>query len=272
MKKMLVFLLLVTLFCCGCGNAGSDQYGSPRLSNYNLESFNNGSEDSQYACVSLVFDRSVDVKGNPGDVLRATIGGNRIKSSDMNWFIEEDDNRIVTVQIKITSAAVNGKLVITPLKETEGLTGIIELENRFRAIPFTITGLIPNGVELLTISSQTGDGATPAQVVKEVSGEWHIRSISWIQLLENGQVVGSNLKISPEILDGAIAVHGHDFLNANSSEIAYDISSTLTSHFGDNYIFQSNGSQIVAEKKTPDAETNLDLQIYLYKNFELYGY
>lgn len=259
----LSLLCLLLCFGGGCGGAAPDAEQSPRLADFTVTSYNEGSEDSQYVAVHLQFDRPVTVRDSSPGSFRITIAGNRVKSADCRLAQSIDDARNITLTLK-TTAITNGKLMIAPAEEGAGYREITSPDGRYLVQPFTRECLIPSGVTLETVSSIPGDGVKPASVVKQVAGTWNIRSITWVRLLENGEVVPSGLPDSPEILDGAVAVHGDEFLTSDEELIAMDIASTLTDYFGEDYTFRSQGSQVIVEKKEPAPDTTIDLQVYLY--------
>lgn len=259
----LILLCLLLYFGGGCGGAAPDAVQSPKLADFTVTSYNEGSEDSQYVAVRLQFDRPVTVQYGSPDSFRITIAGNRVKSAGCRLAQSIDDACSITLTLR-TTAVTNGKLMVVPTKESAGYREITSADGRYPAQPFTLDCLIPSGVTLETVPSMPGDGVKPARVVKQVTGTWNIRSITWVRLLENGAVVSSGLPDSPEILDGAVAVHGHEFLTSDENVIAMDIASTLTDYFGGDYTFRSQGSRVIAEKKEPAPGTVIDLQVYLY--------
>lgn len=264
-SKYCCLSLLCLLLCLGggCDGAAPDAEQSPKLADFTVTSYNEGSEDSQYVTVHLQFDRPVAVRDSSPGSFRITIAGNRVKSTDCRLSQSIDDARSITLILR-TTAITNGKLVIVPTEEGTGYREITSLDRRYSVQSFTLQCLIPSGVTLKTVSSIPGDGVKPASVVKQVTGIWNIRSIAWVRLLENGEVVPSGLSDFPEILDGAVAVHGHEFLTSDEESIAMDIASTLTDYFGGDYIFRSQGSRVIVEKKEPTPDTTIDLQVYLY--------
>ncbi len=242
----------------------SDTEQSPKLAGFNVTSYNEGDEDSQYVAVHLQFDRLVTVKDRVPDSFRITIAGNRVKSADCRLERTVDDAQSITLTIR-TTAITNGKLMIVPANENTGFREITSQDGRYLVQSFKVECLIPSGVTLKTVSSVPGDGIKPASVVKQVTGTWNIRSITWVRLVENGEVVApSGVSDSLEIMDGAVAVHGHEFLTSNEDIIAMDIASTLTNYFGADYSFRSHGSQVIVEKKKLTPDTTIDLQVYLY--------
>lgn len=256
-------LCLLLSFGGGCGGAVPDAEQSPKLADFTVTSYNGGGEDSQYVAVHLQFDHPVAVQDSSPDSFRITIAGNRVKSADCRLEQSVDDARSITLTLQ-TTAITNGKLMIIPTEESAGYPEITSQDGRYLVQPFMMKCLIPSGVTLETVSSIPGDGVKPASVVKRVVGTWNIRSITWVRLLENGEVVPGGLLDSPEILDGAVAVHGHEFLTSNEDIIAMDIAGTLTDYFGGDYTFRSQGSQVIVEKKELTPDTTIDLQVYLY--------
>lgn len=267
--QVLTLLTLSLLCCAACSknNLAYDAVASPRLLDYAISSANAGTEESQTVTVSLQFDRPVAIAGQVTDYLRLAIAGNRVQAEDCDWQLAAAEAQAVEVRIRVR-AVTNGRLELGPLREGGEIANITDPDKNYPVAPFNLSGLIPTGVQLTPVSSRVAGEETGAQVVKEVTGRWNIRSITWVRLLENGRTVESSVAPSLELLDGAIAVHGHDFLTADREAIAQDICDTLTAFLGEAYIFTRNGAQVIVEKPTAAPGTGLDLEVYLYQKLQ----
>lgn len=251
-----IFLIIGSLFLFGCsGKIDSEQ--SPALRDVSISSYNNGSEASQYVQVLLNFDRKITLGKKPLKNMHITISQERMK----NISCRTRNDRQLCLKIKVT-AVEKGTLVINEEKDGRGYPGILDKTGKYRVKDFQVRALIPAGVSLADVKS----GKT--SVVKKVKGTWNIRNITWLELTENGQPVKSRLAAKKELLNNAVAVHGHDFLDKDSVMIAKIMADTLNRHFGDRYRFSSSGGKITGIRKNGAAAGRIDLKIYSYKHIE----
>ena len=258
--KRFVCLLLVFVcssFCfSACGAPAYSQENSPQLVESAISTYHEGSETQQYMRVLLQFDRDVQVRKSPVDNLRITIADNRVQEEDSQWRVDENAPDTVELLLRV-DAVYDGKLHIEPLDDGP-LTGITDAAGQYAAAPFTLDRLTPSGIVLSSAPAPDG------QTAKQVEGRWNIRSIAWLQLWDNGDIVPSSVTDSLEVMDGAIAVHGHDFLLCDETDIAGDICETLTHHFGQGYLFTAEGPVVFMESRDKTSDHQLDLKIYLY--------
>lgn len=246
-------LLVLGLFLyAGCGNALQEGV-SPRLTDYTLAGECDGDENSQFVVLSLQFDREINYAEDFADDLRITIADERQKADNFQMWQDSADS--VTLRMPV-SAVTTGKLHIEPIKQGEPLTGITDKTEGAPAYPFTIDAIIPSGVDLETVAARGGT------VVKRVVGTWNIRNITWVQLWADGELVQPVVTDSLEILDGAVAVHGHDFLTSDEFVIAEEIVDTLQKFYGDEYLFAAEDDTVIV--KAADSAKVLDLKIYSF--------
>lgn len=267
--RLRVFAFGVCLACLlalgGCGAPGYDSAHSPKLIGYDISSYNLGSLEEQFVQLTLQFDAPVEPAGSPADCLRITIAGERWQAEDCEWTAGGSEAEVaLTLRV---NAVTNGRLEISPLTEGEAPAGLTGADGQYAAAPFTLSALIPSGVELETVDEAAGTDDTPPRTVAEVEGRWAIRSITWVQLWENGQVVAPAEQDTLEVLDGAVAVHGHDFLTASEEFVAQDSRDVLEYFFGDDYVFSAEGRRITAEKRSPAPGATLELRVYQYSDF-----
>ncbi len=259
-KRILLVGILLCFGLCmlaGCGSKLQEGV-SPKLIDYTLGGECDGDENSQFVVLTLQFDRDITYDENFADDLRITIADERQKSK--NFQLSQNMADSVTMRMPV-SAITNGKLHIEPLKEGEPLAGITDKAEGAPAYPFIIDALIPSGVELKTVSE--GNGI----ITKQVAGTWNIRNITWVQLWADDKLVQPMAADSLEILDGAVAVHGHDFLTSDEFVIAEEIADTLQDFYGDDYIFTAKNDTVTV--RATEAGKALDLKIYGKHEFSL---
>jgi hypothetical protein len=235
--------LLLLLSLCGCAAKVGD--GSPNLESVGISSYNNGTEDSQFVQVDLEFDREISL--GTTDSLRITVSGNRVQE----YSLEMTENAQTARLTFPVEAVTEGVLYIG--KNGDTITDLCSADGTYAAADFEVQAIIPSGVTLSTVSSTGG------QVTKSVDTAWSIRSIAWVGLYEDGELVPTT---GEEQLDGFAAVHGHEFLIEDQADIAEKILETLTQSYGEDYIFSQNGTEITIQK--PDSDAVLDLCIYQY--------
>ena len=256
-KLTAAFGIVCILLFAGCsGKSHSDSEKSPRLQNIELTSYNEGSEDSQYVEATLQFDQEVRLSEDPLKNMRITISGERMEDIEVNQ--EEKDTVCLTIPV---TTITRGNLEITEEKEDKGYPGITDADGDYTVWTFDVDALIPSGVTLVDVE-HTQKGGFQKQVV----GMWNVRNITWIQLYENGTLVESSNDKESESMDGAIAVHGHDFLDSDSTMIAEDIVEALNQYYARNYIFTQDGDIITGQKLDGGDSAELELEIYQYQH------
>lgn len=259
--RLIILMLLVMGVMGGCAKPEVNNEKSPILTDVTLESSNEGSEEKQYVEATLVFDKEVKLASKTLKSLQITIAGERVKDSEYTMKLSDDsDELILTIQV---SAVSDGQLIIGMAENSDAIYEITDDSGKYAVQPFTVEALIPSGITLSTVETDEESSDT-AKVVKSVDTSWNIRSIAWIHLLENGECVEGNVPQKSEVLDGAIAVHGHDFLAEDKEGAALNIADRLTDYYGEDYRFTCDGNQITVEKLTGDASTQLDLHVHTY--------
>ena len=260
-KKFFNILIILSILCTACltftscGTAKTDAEYSPRLENINVDSYSEGTEESQYVTVDLIFDRQIAVTDDKCDSLRITIADRRI--GDDEYTLEKGDENN-TARFKISVRAITeGILRIQPVKEDKSVSEIRSDDKKYAVWNFSAEAMIPSGVTLSTAESGNG------KVVKSVDSFWSIRSIAWIGLTENGELIPVSETRPLEMLDGYAAVHGHEFLVENEDDIAENITETLSNNYDSKYSFSCEKNRVTDEKKGSDAK--LDIEIYTYK-------
>lgn len=251
----LVVLVMAMMLMASCGSAKTDEDLSPRLDDIRLDSYNENSIDSQWVTVDLIFDRPIAVEDDKCENLRITIAGERVQDNEYTLIAGDQDN-IARLKISV-EAITKGVLKIEKEKADKAIDGIRSIDGKYAVWDFTVEALIPSGVTLSTVESGAG------KVVKSVDSYWNIRSIAWVGLTENGEVVPVSETRELENLDGYAAVHGHEFLTENERDIAASIVETLKNNYGPEYSFSCDGNKITVTKAGSDVD--LDIDIYSYK-------
>ncbi len=258
-------ILSVSVLTTGCGKkAVVDDDNSPILKDAVIESWNDGSVDTQYVDVTLSYDREVCWQEKHTNSLRVTISDGKISDKKMQ-FLKGESEKELLLRIQVDSVT-NGTLNISRADSETVISAITSADGKYATQNFEINALIPSGVELTDVSEKEESGTGNPQVMKQVTHAWNIRSIAWIRLLENGDPVkvGENKNI--EILDQAVAVHGHEFLQEDEYSAAETIAETLSKYYSDDYKFTSMDDIISVEKCNGDKNVELDLKVYNYVN------
>lgn len=246
-----LFAVIMMIFICTCcGKIAVDEETSPVLTGAEITSYSEGTENSQYVKVCLTFDKAISVQSELRDTLRITIAGNRIDTDD--YALEQGDQDRTAELIISVDAVTDGILKIGKSEKADTITGIQDEAQTCAAKEFELEGMIPSGVSLSTV--QSDDGYT----VKQVDSSWNIRSIAWIGLLENGELIPAAENRAGEMLDGYAAVHGHEFLMEDEEDIAEKIVEVLSRNYGEDYSFSCDDNLITVQningKGTPDLE------------------
>ena len=116
--------------------------------------------------------------------------------------------------------------------------------------------LIPSGAAITTLKSD------PAQTVCRVDQIVTHRSIIWIQLFSGNQAVEPSNSNTTDVIEGACAVHEHEFLWATKETTAADIAETVSNFYGEDFSASAEGDEITVTRKTGENAGNLELKIY----------
>jgi len=277
-RRRILVPLLVLLFAAslsglsGCGGIGIgtktavyDAARSPVLETAHIETYNEGTEAKQFVRITLGFDRRILV--THGYMPQLRIAGEAVGRERMTVVVTgEDTNELeVTVQVEKVQGGALTLTLAEPGAETA--IGIVAAEDagadartqRYAAgNDRTVEALIPSGVAL---APGAGAGVT------EVTHAFNIRSIAWILLTDGGETVGDSLLQGADTLDGAIALHGHTFLQDDEYDVAAALAEALTNHFGDRYAFTASGKTVEARRLTgaTEAITDADLRLSVYE-------
>ncbi|MCD7864801.1 MAG: hypothetical protein LUG54_02030 [Clostridiales bacterium] len=240
----------------GCGSTlAVDEEYSPTLVNAEITSYNEGSVSEQYVKVILEFDQDISVNEDPDDSMRITIAQERVQSDEYTLTQGENTNE-AELLISVT-AITNGVLYIEKSESADVISDIMSADGQYAVNDFTLEGMIPSGVTLTDVSS------TDTGVTKQVASLWNIRSIAWVCVTKDGEVVPADESDSNEELDGYVAVHGHEFLTDDDAVIAESMVESLERVYGDEYAFSCNQNQVTVTALSGEAAV-YDIQIYDY--------
>ncbi|SFA97727.1 hypothetical protein SAMN05216249_10641 [Acetitomaculum ruminis DSM 5522] len=250
---IILALILVSFNLFGCGSSLIlDEKQSPQLSNVELSGRNDGDEDSQYVDLILDFDKSISINDSRKDSLNITIANKKVDDFSM----EKTADNQVKLSVKTTSVT-DGKIKVEDADEAEGVEAITDESGKYSAGDFNVSAIIPSGIELSTVDRGAG------YVTKKVDSLWNIRSILWIRILKDGEPISAGQDENLKIMDGAIAIHGHDFLNMDEEMTAKEIAKSINEYFSDSYECESKDGNITLKLKN-NSEEKLDIQVYTY--------
>lgn len=250
-----VFLFLCSVCILGCGSAKVDEEKSPSLLSASVSSYNEGSESKQYVKVLLEFDQDISVNDKSDDSLRITISGERVQNDE--YTLSQGESPEQAELLISVEAITKGVLKIEKSEKADTISDIRDASGEYAVQDFTLEGIIPSGVTLSDVASDE------TSVTKQVDSVWNIRSIAWVCLTKDGEVIPVNESDTNEELDGRVAVHGHEFLTEDEGVIAEKIVETLDRVYGEEYQFSSDKNRITA--KAVNGETGTyDIEIYEY--------
>ncbi|MDR0875044.1 MAG: hypothetical protein LBN12_02410 [Clostridiales Family XIII bacterium] len=218
--------------CAGGGARGGEQ-ASPNLESVHLSSYNEGTNETQYVVIELAFDKQIEADES---LPKIRIANENVKNENV-------------------AMATNGAAQKITIRVDKIREGNITLKLGEGKNVQTIEALAPNGVALETIREEDGS------VTAEVTHRFNIRGIAWVIFTDDGLPVPDSLLNGADERDGAIAVHGHEFLQDDEYDIAANIAQTLTSHFGDRYEFAADGKTVTARSLT-NGGAKLGIGIY----------
>jgi hypothetical protein len=207
------------------------------MESVDISSYNEGA-DAQYVEIELGLDREADANGVKPKI---KIAGENVRAD--------------AIEISAADKTLTLTLHVDKIRE-----GNLTLKLSDKDGSQTLDALIPSGVELRQVAKDD------TSVTVEVTHVYDIRGIAWVRFTDGGAPVGGSLLNGADERDGAIAVHGHEFLQDDEYDIAANLAETLTSHFGDRYVFEADGKKVTAKKT---GGTNADLIIAIYSYAEL---
>ena len=282
LKKIFIYslFLCISVFCfsaCGASvqtdESGGAGENSPEVIGCTVNAGCDGGEDDQYVDVAIRFDRNVRYSSGLADDLRIVIGGERIKTDDIN--VSQDSASPDAVKLRISiNKVTNGVLEITPANGGSTVSSVTDESGKYSAKAPDIKKLIPSGVTIEQESSSEA-GVQPEWTKIKVTSPPSHRSMVWIQLMENGEPVEPDDLSSPDIMDDTAAgIHEHEFLWATDESVAEDIAKAVNDFYGERFTAESAGSEVTVTAKDSGDEggaqhgggdaSGLMLKIYEY--------
>jgi hypothetical protein len=262
------------LALAGCGGPVLSESDSPGLAAYEVRVEKRG--DGIFAILRLSFDRPVAVSEGFADELRLTVGGERVKSDEISVETPEAAGMELCFPI---GAVSSGKLELSPAGDGAARR-ITSPDGRYAAKPLRVSCLIPSGMTVETVSREAGDGGAGGSVTVRVLTVWDHRGIAWIRLSKDGKPVapdgvpeeaaaadgGESVGAThgAEILDMAVAVHGHDYQWETNEGGAAAIAEAINRHYAGRYSAVSEGDTVTVTEEAGRGGGPPDLEIYLY--------
>ena len=260
-KQLTVFLMALMILCItGCGGkAVLDEENSPKVTTAEIYSHNSGKEDSQQVRVLLYFDKEVKLNEKKQDTMKITIAGKRYGRDKYHLELAEDKKKlIITIP---TTAVTNGKLEIGRADEADSMELFVDESGKYMAEEFKVEAIIPSGVILQKVQDEEG------RVIRgktQVASQFSIRSIGWLQLIDNGEIVETTVAPPSECMDKAVAVHGHEFLRDGCVQVAENITGVINQYFGDRYTAESQEDVITVTRLQDPENAQIELKFYTY--------
>ena len=273
LKKFFTYSLFLCIFMLGfsaCGTSGTSGAAgddSPSVTDCAVDAGCDGGEDAQYVDVSMRFDRNVTYSSDLADELRIVIGGERVKAENID--ISQDSASKDEIKLKITgiNKVTNGVLEITSANGGDAVKGITDESGKYSAKAPDIKKLIPSGVSIEQEQTDaSGSGEQTEQTKIKVTSPPSHRSMVWIQLMRNGEVVEPDDLSSPDILDDtAVGIHEHEFLWATNESVAADIAKAVNDFYGDSFTAESSGDEVTVKALQADSGAGAGLELKLYE-------
>jgi hypothetical protein len=113
---------------------------------------------------------------------------------------------------------------------------------------------------------------------------WSHRGIAWLRLSQDGRIVAPDGGVDPDgepadqweshgadVMDGAVAIHGHDFRWETAETAAAAIAEAITLRYADGYAAVSEADTCTVTAKTAADEApggQIELYVDTYKQME----
>lgn len=281
LKKLFAYSLCLCMLTVGfsaCGASGqtsgqnvaqseSADGNSPTVSDCIVDAGCDGGEDDQYVDVVMKFDRNVTYSSGLADELRVVIGGERVKTENID--VSQDSSSKDEVKLRITgiNKVTNGVLEITSTDSSDVLKSITDETGKYSAESPDIKKLIPSGVAIEPVGASEAGEQPEWTKVKVTSPPSH-RSMVWIQLVRNGEAIEPDDLSAPDILDDtAVGIHEHEFLWATNESVAEDIAKAVNDFYGERFKAESSGDEvtITATGSSADNSAGSELELRLYE-------
>ena len=248
----IVFICILTAMCTGCGGAAEPGDHSPVLNSCTLRGECSGGERDQRIIADLSFDRAVSFDENLAEQLRIVVGGQRIDDGDVA-IVQNGENGI---EITVPVVQVNdGMMEITNAPDSEVLSGLTDKEGKSCVEKLEIEQLIPSGASVSTVEETAG------RAVYQVDSVVTHRSIIWLRMYRNGEMIPPDDTDTTDVMDDAAAVHEHEFLWATPESTAADMAETINRYYSSDLEASADGNRLTIREKT-GKQSQLKLEIY----------
>lgn len=262
--------LCILMFCfssCGASGGIDGKVGenSPYVAECTVNAGCDGGEDDQYVEADIKFNRNVICSAYAAAQLRVVIGGERVKTEDIK--ISQDNTSADTIKLRITgiSKVTNGVMEITSANGESVINGITDESGKYSARSPEIKKLIPSGAAIEQ-SGKSEAGEYSAWTSIRVTSPPSHRSMIWLQLIDNGNVVEPDDMSSPDIMDDtAVGIHEHEFLFATNESVAEDIAKAVNDFYGESFTAESNEDEVTVTAIHNDEKADADLELRLYE-------
>lgn len=272
LEKIFIYslFLCILMFCfssCGASGGSNGKAGesSPYVAECTVNAGCNGGEDDQYVEADIKFDRNVICSTDAAAQLRVVIGGERVKTDNIE--ISQDDASADTIKLLIIgiNKVTNGVIEITSADGEDVINGITDESGKYSAKSLEIKKLIPSGAAIEQFG-KSEPGESPAWTSIRVTSPPSHRSMIWLQLVDNGNVVEPDDMSSPDIMDDtAVGIHEHEFLFATNESVAEDIAKAVNDFYGESFTAENNGNEVTVTAIRSDEKTDTGLELRLYE-------
>lgn len=242
--------------CTGCGGAAEPGDHSPVLNSCTLRGECSGGERDQRIIADLSFDRAVSFDENLAEQLRIVVGGQRIDDGDVA-IVQNGENGI---EITVPVVQVNdGMMEITNAPDSEVLSGLTDKEGKSCVEKLEIEQLIPSGASVSTVEETAG------RAVYQVDSVVTHRSIIWLRMYRNGEMIPPDDTDTTDVMDSAVAVHEHEFLWATPESTASDMAEVINSFYSSGLEASADGKCLTIREKN-GGQSSLKMEIYTGDN------
>ena len=253
---LIVLICILTAMCTGCGGAAEPGDHSPVLNSCTLRGECSGGERDQRIIADLSFDMAVSFDENLAEQLRIVVGGQRIDDGDVA-IVQNGENGI---EITVPVVQVNdGMMEITNAPDSEVLSGLTDKEGKSCVEKLEIEQLIPSGASVSTVEETAG------RAVYQVDSVVTHRSIIWLRMYRNGEMIPPDDTDTTDVMDSAVAVHEHEFLWATPESTASDMAEVINSFYSSGLEASADGKCLTIREKN-GGQSSLKMEIYTGDN------
>ncbi len=250
---LIVLICILTALTTGCsGSAAQPGADSPVLESCTLRGECSGGEQDQRIIADLSFDREISFDESLAEQLRIVIGGQRIDAKDVT--IAQNGERGMEITVPVVQVN-DGMMEITNAPDSEVLSGLTDKEGKNCVEKLEIKQLIPSGASVSTVEETAGNA------VYQVDSVVTHRSIIWLRLYRDGEVIAPDNTDTTDVMDNAVAVHEHEFLWATPESTTSDMAETINSFYSSGLEASADGNRLTIAEKN-GGQSSLRLEIY----------